>query len=52
MSSQNEVSGVTPANINLEGVTRLDGVTPAVQTNGETIKCTWKESVSSPFDEC
>ena len=47
MSSQNKVSGVTPANVNLKGVTRLDGVTSAMQTNGETIKCTWKESVSS-----
>ena len=46
MNSQNEVSGVTPANVNLEGVTRLEGVTPAAQTNGETIKCTLKESVS------
>ena len=46
MSSQKEVSDVTPANINLEGVTRLEGVTPAVQTTGETIKCTLKESVS------
>ena len=47
MSTQNEVSGVTPANINLEGVTRLEGVTPTVHKNGETIKCIWPESVST-----
>ena len=46
MSTQNEVSSVTPTNVNLEGATRLEGVTPTVHKNGETIKCTWTESVS------
>ena len=47
MSSQQEVSGVTPANVNLEGVPMLEGVTPVAQTTGETIKCVLKESVST-----
>ena len=46
MSSQKEVSGVTPANINMEGVPMLEGVTPVAQMTGEAIKCVLKESVS------
>ena len=46
MSSQKEASGVTPANVNLEGVPRLEGVTPVAQTTGEPIKCVLRETVS------
>ena len=43
--SQKEVSGVTPANVNLEGVPMLEGVTPVSQMIGEPIKCVLKETV-------
>ena len=45
MCSQKEVSGVTPANVNLEGVLMLEGVTPVSQMIGEPIKCVLRETV-------
>ena len=45
MCSQKDVSGVTPANVNLEGVPMLEGVTPLSQTIGEPIKCVLRETV-------
>ena len=52
MSSQNKVSGVTPANINLEGVTRLEGVTPAAQTNSETNQVYFEGICFNSFNKC
>ena len=43
--SQKEVSGVTPANVNLEGVPMLEGLTPVSQTISEPNKCVLKETV-------